>query len=204
MMREMRDASTFPRAAVSGYSFMLVVYASTAITAYAALGHSVPGFLPDSLHAGPTRQLVGVLLTFHIVVAYLITAQPLHRTLHAALFPRTLDGDGAEARMHWAAISAGHLLVCFVLGNSIPFFADMQALIGSLTGSAIVFGFPAYFYLRAHRLARQPMSAFDRLACTAYLLVATPLLTLLGTWASVRDIARDAHAAANNSGAWQC
>jgi hypothetical protein len=106
---------------------MMLVYSSTVIVAYAALGHSVPGFLPDALSHGPARQVVGVMLTFHIIVAYVITAQPLHRFLHATFFPRTLDAAGCEAKLHWALISLGYLLVCFILGNSIPFFADMQA-----------------------------------------------------------------------------
>ena len=67
------------------------------------------------------------MLTFHIIVAYVITAQPLHRFFHSTLFPRTLDEYTFEARLHWALISVGYLSVCFILGNSIPFFADMQA-----------------------------------------------------------------------------
>ena len=41
---------------------MMLVYSSTVIVAYAALGHSVPGFLPDALTHGPARQVVVVML----------------------------------------------------------------------------------------------------------------------------------------------
>ena len=68
----------------------------------------------------------------------------------------------------------------------------------------IVFGFPAYFYYKASKLARKPISTFDTFACATYMLVATPLLTVLGTWASLRDIANDVRTHSNATGAFRC
>jgi len=159
----------------------------------------VPGFLPDVMPPGFGRALVGVLLAFHIGVAYLITAQPLHRFLHSVLFPRSVDSTTSSARVHWALISVGYLLVGFVLTNVVPFFADVQALIGSLTGAPIVYGWPAFFYVRACRLHFAPLTlrSVDGALCAWYLLVCTPVLTVLGTVGSLRDIAEDVRSSAS-------
>ena len=53
---------------------------------YGIEGEGVAGFLPDSMPTGPARVAVGLLLAFHLLVCYLITAQPLTRAIHAALF----------------------------------------------------------------------------------------------------------------------
>ena len=194
MMCEMREPAHFGRAAFSGYIFMMFVYSATVVVSFGSLGGSVPGFLPDALVYGGVRQAVGWLLTYHIVVAFVITAQPLHRSFHGALFPHTLDVDSWVARLHWAVVSLGYLAVCLVLSNKLPFFADMQALIGALGGSATCFGFPAYFYLRACRLNDHPISRADGVLCTFFVAILTPVLTVFGTWASLRDIARSSDA----------
>ena len=112
---------------------MMLVYSSTVIVAYAALGHSVPGFLPDALSHGPARQVVGVMLTFHIIVAYVITAQPLHRFLHATFFPRTLDAAGKDdvlvgrIRMD-PSVEGGRGAALFVCGDQIRKGAALNAV----------------------------------------------------------------------------
>ena len=87
------------------------------------------GFLPDSLPEGPTKSLVGALLTFHILVAYLVTAQPLQKYI-CSLAP----AGGARAvgvrladRMRWLIVSLAYLAFAYVLAATIPFFADLQA-----------------------------------------------------------------------------
>lgn len=219
----MRVPAAFPHAARVGYALMFVVYTATTVIAYGSFGSQVPGFLPDALKAGVPRQVVGLLLTFHIGVAYLITAQPLHRAIHAALFPRTLLAESAAARLHWGAISIGYLILAFALANFVPFFADVQvrapapaahpralaqqrapskatgtratprirarwlssaiawrsrvswpqALIGSMVGASIIFGWPAVFFLRASKLAGVPVAPLDALLCTVFAFVAT-------------------------------
>lgn len=142
IMREMKTPAHFPRALLAANSLMVVVYTSVVVAAYGSHGGDVQSFLPATLPPGPARVAIGLLLTFHTLVCYLIAGQPLHRRMHAALFPQTVDAAGPLAQAHWAAITLSTLLAAYVLANAIPFFNDLQGLLGSLTGTPIVFGTP--------------------------------------------------------------
>lgn len=81
---------------------------------------------------GSLKILTSVLITFHVVVAYVITGQPFHHFLHSKIFPTTLDKSTMRGTLDWFIITAGYLVVGFIISNSIPFFEDVQGLIGSL------------------------------------------------------------------------
>lgn len=73
-------------------------------------------------------------------MAYIITAQPLHRVVHQMLWPKSVDKDNITARAQWGVISIISLLLAFFIANSIPFFEDVQGVIGSLLGAPVMFG----------------------------------------------------------------
>lgn len=187
IMREMRQPRHFPRAVVCANSALVGVYALTSIVGYGAMGDGVAPFLPSSMPPGVLRRATGLLLAFHVGVGCMIIAQPLHRALHLACFPRSAGGgDGAAA--HWALLSCCSLLLAIVVANAVPFFADFQNLIGSLLGAPILFGGPAALYLRACTLHRRPVPPVEAAVCYAYVLLLTPLFSLLGTANAVLDI----------------
>ena len=170
---------------------MIATYLGTCILGYAAFGSDVAGFLPDSMAPGFAKSIVGVLLTLHTAVAYMVTAQPLHRAIHAAIFPETLTSRaGSRVVGHWLLISTGQLVISILLAVAVPFFADLQALLGSLTGAPMIFGFPALFFLRARRLQGLSVSVRDQLLCYFFIFVLTPLFLILGTCTSVKSIVR--------------
>ena len=206
IMREMRQPRHFPRAVVAANGFMLLVYAGSCVVGYSSRGAAVESFLPDSLADGPLKRTVGLLLAFHVAVAYLITGQPLHRTLVEALAPTSEaakgggDGPSGEAT-RWLLVTLGLLCFGFVVSNAIPFFADFQNLLGSVTGAPIVFGFPALFYLRACQLHGKRVSRVDAVGCAVFLGVFLPMFTVLGTVTALRDIADDW---ADNGAPFEC
>ena len=108
--------------------------------------------------------------------------QVLHRQVHTALFPVTVEGSGCRAAVHWALLSLSSLIASFIIANAAPFFADFQDLLGNLFGAPTVFGWPAFFYLRGKTLRGLSLSWIDRLACGTYLAVCVPAFTLLGTY----------------------
>ena len=189
IMREMRQPRHFPRAVVSANTALVGVYALTSAVGYGGMGDGVAPFLPSSMPPGPLRQATGLLLAFHVGVGCMIIAQPLHRALHLACFPRTAaGGDTKGAAAHWALLSCSTVLLAIVVANAVPFFADFQNLIGSLMGAPIMFGGPAALYLRACRLHRRAVPPVEAAVCWAFVLLLTPLFSLLGTANAVLDI----------------
>ena len=203
IMREMEEPRSFPRAAITANAMMILIYVSTCVLGYHAFGADVAGFLPDSMQPGAAKSVVGLLLTLHTAVAYMVTAQPLHRSLHGWLFPETLETSStssARACMHWALLSSGQLLLSVLLATAVPFFADLQALLGSLTGAPMIFGFPALFFLRARHANGLPIRWADLALCGLFLAVLTPLFLVIGTMSSVQSILRNWQAAQATSG----
>ena len=186
-----------------------------------ALGDDVAGFLPDSMADGPAKSAVGLLLIFHTAVAYLAVGQPLHRAMHACIFPSTVDAFTQRAAVHWFIVTSAQLvlhqsipplnlppardprlsLACDVLrflsrpqalsvllATAIPFFSELQSLLGSLTGAPIVFGWPAFFFLRSCAVRGVPVGWADFVVCGAFLGLLLPMFLTLGTASAVQEI----------------
>lgn len=87
---------------------------------------------------------------FHIVVAYVITVQPLNFWLHATIFPKTYNKPGRKGQIHWLLLTISYIIFAFIVGNLIPFFSDLQSLIGyetrrySLFNLLYMFLFPLF------------------------------------------------------------
>ena len=147
LMNEMSHPKEFPKACYVAYCIMCVIYGSVVIIVYGLLGvNHTPEFLPDSLSDGTfAKQIVGVLVVLHICVSYVIACQPLHMYLHSNIFPSTYQQTSVRGNIHWFCVTFGYIVVGYIIGNLIPYFADVQALIGSLFGAAIIFGYPSLF-----------------------------------------------------------
>ena len=189
--REMKQPKEFTKALLSANGLMVACYSGVSAVGYGSHGDAVASFLPDTLPPGSMKSLIGLLLAYHTMVAYLLTAQPLHRQVHLALFPATADRTSSAASPHWALISLGFLTLSFVVANAVPFFADLQDLIGNLFGAATVFGWPAYFFMRGSALLGRPVSPQDQIMCSIFLCICLPAFTLLGTYRSLVHIAED-------------
>jgi len=194
MTAEMKDpVGEFPCALNISYPIMTAVYAVTVIACYGILGDQVDDFLPASMSDGVMKSIVGVLITFHILVAYVFTQTAFVRTLQRLIFGDAAVTEGGHfSRWTWAVISVSYLGFAYTIANAIPFFSDLQELIGSLTGSPIIFGWPPLFYLLAKKKQRVPITMTDKIVCgLIFLWILFPLLTVLGTYASIEDIIDD-------------
>ena len=190
----MKEPRTFTKSIYSAYTLMILVYLCTSALGYLAFGRDVAGFLPDSMQNGTAKSLVGLLLTLHTGVAYMVTAQPLHRAIHGFLFPQTVLEPSSiqqpRAAIHWLCISTGQMTISILLATAVPFFAELQSLLGALTGAPMIFGAPALFYVRGRWLHGLPIKTVDMILCGVFLCVLTPLFTIAGTATSiVRDCA---------------
>jgi len=207
IMSEMRDSQEFPKAIAVAYAIMSVVYGSFAlfVAYYGGVGRVVPEFSPDVLSSSSLKAIVGgTLAVLHISVSYVITCQPLHRWLHSVVFPRTAGKESCRANCHWFLVTVGFLLFGYVIGNLIPFFADVQAILGSLFGAPVVFAYPVLFYFALTRRNRsftseQQITTMKKKIQTSmnwkhtiigvvFLLVCTPLFCILGTTGAIASI----------------
>jgi len=189
MMREMVNSREFGSTALPVATFVMVVcYTGTSIAGVCVYGDAVSDFLPNSMPAGAAKRCVGVLLAFHTLVSYMVTGQPLHRAVHTYLFPHTVDERTLRSSVDWLVVTTMQLVVSLILALAIPFFADLQGLLGSLTGAPFIFGFPAFFFLRASSLAGVTVGWPDYLLCTLFLCVLTPLFMFVGTFSELSHI----------------
>lgn len=203
LMSEMKDAHQFPKACGLAYGLMCIMYALTVVVAYGISGQDTEEFLPDILPPSLARKTVGLLVCLHISVSYVISCQPLHMWLHSQVFPQTFQLESKLGAIHWFIITCGYLVFGFIIGNLIPFFADVQALIGSLFGAPTIFAWPVAFYVVVQRRRVQSWRATLQVmgwgqvgVCAFFLFVCTPLFVLLGTAGALTSIVQDAEHAA--------
>ena len=198
IMREMRKPGRFGEAVLWANLLMGVVYTATIVVSYGARGDRVAAFLPDSLDesSDAARQAVGLLLTFHTGVCYLITGQPLHRALHAALFPSDAARHWREGRpsgpLRWLVVTSTMLCVSLVVAVTVPFFSRFQSLLGALTGVPSIFGWPPLFFLCSPRAPERTSPSrgdqVDRGLCYVFLIILLPALSAMGTVSALAAI----------------
>jgi amino acid permease len=191
IMREMESSSDFPKAIFAASTIMGSVYLATCLISVWLMGRNVPEFLPDAIPASHllVRRIVGWLLAYHVVVSYILTNQPLASTFHAMLSPDTLlDYVSWRGKLFWLAITSALLGFSFLLANAIPFFSTFQALIGSLLGAPLMFGWPAFFYLSACVQQGSFVPYIDGGLCFLFLIVFLPLCTVAGCISAVQNL----------------
>lgn len=204
IMREMKSSSDFPKAIFAASTIMGSVYLATCTISVWMMGQNVPEFLPDAIPVSHVmvRRIVGWLLAFHVLVSYTLTNQPLASKFHAVLSPNTLlDYASWRGKLWWLIITSALLCFSFLIANAIPFFSTFQALIGSLLGAPLMFGFPAFFYLSACMQQGAFVPYTDGGLCFLYLIVFLPLCTVAGCFSSVQNLISDW---ANQGTPFQC
>jgi len=102
IMGQMKQPTRFTTAAWGANIAMGSVYLMTTAAAYYFVGSDVKGFLPFSLPDSMPliKAAVGVLLCFHILVSYLLSAQPLTEYLHQRVSQMLCGRRGAQVHSH--------------------------------------------------------------------------------------------------------
>jgi len=197
VLAEMKAPKQFPKALAYSFTFMAVVYMYVVVTAYGMKGSAVPGFLPDILPEGPARITADVLLLIHITIAYVVVAQPVHAWIHSKVAPKTLYKNTTKGKIHWFLICLGFVSFAWLIANLVPFFDEVQSLIGSLFGAPIMFGWPALFYTLSCRRKTEDgtwkstlkvMGWKHSTMCALFLFAFLPLFLILGTAGSLMSI----------------
>mmetsp|Transcript_9563 Transcript_9563/g.28983 ORF Transcript_9563/g.28983 Transcript_9563/m.28983 type:complete len:451 (-) Transcript_9563:16-1368(-) len=170
---------------------LIALYAGAMFLGYHYRGATVAGFLPDSLADGPAKTLVGLLLFFHVAVTYLVNNQPLSKKIYEFAYG-DLKRSQPRAARRWAAISGTLLVWSYLIANLIPWFSAFQALMGSLLGAPIMFGFPVAFYVLDERQRQHVVGHFPTRAALAVVGgLVLPATLVVGTVAAFVGLAAE-------------
>jgi len=197
IMREMKDSRDFGKAVTVANGLMGSVYLITCliVTIFSRMYlHEVPEFLPNAIPITSTaiRMIVGILLSYHVTISYILNNQPLSNALHAMISPDTLlDYDTYKGRFIWICITTTLLTFSVAVANSIPFFSTFQSLVGSLMGAPLMFGWPAYFYWKASWNENNSMNKIDVILCLIFFIVFLPMCTVCGTISAIQQLIND-------------
>jgi hypothetical protein len=102
--------------------------------------------------------------------------------------------------MHWLLITVGYVLFAWIVANIVPFFGNLQALIGALLGAQIVFGWLSLYFLSANKNRNGNSTWAETLRSVGlinssisliFLFIFTPLFCILGTWSGISSIIQD-------------
>ena len=188
IMREMKKSRQFPKSVSVANMIMCVVYGATTGLSYYYKGSGVNSFLPFALQKGIVKTIVGLLLCYHIIVSYLVTGMPLMFSFHEMIWPNTLYLRNSRSKVHWAIITGSFLVLSYFIANLIPFFSDFQNIIGSALGAPILFGWPAFFFLRACYIHNKRISWFDLIICCFFLFIMLPSCVGLGLYSAITSL----------------
>ena len=71
------------------------------------------------------------------------------------IFPSTFNSSSTKGKLHWLLITSTYLAFAWAVGNLIPFFSDVQGLLGALLGAPIAFMWPSLYYLLTSKKQNQ-------------------------------------------------
>ena len=93
-----------------------------------------------------------------------------------------------RAALDWFVCTGALLVSSAIVAVAIPFFSDLQQLLGSFLGAPLVFGCPAFFFLASSRAVGKPIATVDLVLCGLFLYILSPLFAIVGTATSLVQI----------------
>eukprot|EP00656_Telonema_subtile_P016263 TRINITY_DN18579_c0_g1_i1.p1 TRINITY_DN18579_c0_g1~~TRINITY_DN18579_c0_g1_i1.p1 ORF type:complete len:468 (-),score=144.96 TRINITY_DN18579_c0_g1_i1:262-1665(-) len=148
-MASMADPRDFPKCVYGSSIVMTVIYATVAVLGYVFLGDKVQSPVTNDLGEGWASVTAEVVLIFHVVVGYAVSANVFNGFIFSKVFPEEdLMGSSFLIRLKWFSITVGSIALAFVVANVIPVFSDFVNLYGSSLGVLITYHFPSIMYLK--------------------------------------------------------
>ncbi|KAG8184420.1 hypothetical protein JTE90_004590 [Oedothorax gibbosus] len=137
---DMKNRNDFPKAAIAGFIFLLILYVPVAVLGYSVYGDKVESDVIDSLPHSTIKTIISVLLAFHMIFAFLLVINATSQEFEE--FLNVPNGFGWKR----CAVRTAMLVVIVFIAQSIPKFGKVLNLVG---GSAITLTasvFPCFFY----------------------------------------------------------
>ncbi|KAL1117319.1 hypothetical protein AAG570_004645 [Ranatra chinensis] len=142
IQNDMIDRAKFSKSAMIGFSVILCLYVPVALIGYIVYGDDVNANVVLSLSRGPLVSLANLLMALHLVMAFLIVINPV------ALELENIFDVPHEFCALRCILRSLMVLVMVIIGESIPEFAKILALVGGSTITLGTFVLPNYFYMR--------------------------------------------------------
>eukprot|EP00980_Cylindrotheca_fusiformis_P012016 scaffold2844_cov123-Cylindrotheca_fusiformis.AAC.9 len=114
-----------------------------------------PSFLFDAIPEGLSRRVAGLLLWGHVAVSYAINSQALCSSIDRFIVSRlAIDSfvGTLDPTKRWLLLTLTVATSSYLVSNAIPFFKDLVALIGALTGVPLTLTLPVLLYRKAKKL----------------------------------------------------
>eukprot|EP00041_Stephanoeca_diplocostata_P019864 m.432789 g.432789 ORF g.432789 m.432789 type:complete len:457 (-) comp21414_c1_seq6:171-1541(-) len=192
VMREMKTPKKFPHSVGAANFIMMLVYSLISGLSYYFKGDYLDtqsGFLPNSVTNRTIKIIVGCLVTFNLISAYLLTNIPLAIAFHDIWdFENSRDHTSWKGRLQWLVINACILTFGFVMTNLVPNFKAFQSIIGSAFGAPIMFGWPALFMVAAHLRFKRQLGVLHAAGCACFLVIFLPSCMGLGLTNAIKSL----------------
>jgi len=156
LMADMQTPEDFPRVFLINAPLQVFLYLLVACWGYHFAGDKAEGYFLDNLPDGEPYRWASILLFAHVAIAFLVKNVVICRALHERLAPSRVntgfrESGGVRAQAEFSAIVVFIFTIGCLIANSIPFFSDMLALIGSLLSGPISFLLPIAFWIGTRR-----------------------------------------------------
>ncbi|CAE6963627.1 AAP4 [Symbiodinium natans] len=147
LMADMQTPEHFPLVFLINAPLQVFLYLLVACWGYHFAGDKAEGYFLDNLPDGEPYRWASILLFLHVAIAFLVKNVVISRALHMRLSPSRVDvgfrePGGIRAQAEFAACVVFVFITGTLIANSIPFFSDLLALIGSLLSGPISFLLP--------------------------------------------------------------
>ena len=139
----MKDKTKFPRAVMSGYICLLVIFIPIAVGGFALYGGSTLPNILNNLPDSALKTSIRVLMAFHVFAALLILINPVNMS-----FEKTLGMDGASGGFGLKRVLVRSWIGLSLIGVilSVPKFEKILGIVGATSVSTTSFIFPTLFY----------------------------------------------------------
>ncbi|CAG9782175.1 unnamed protein product [Diatraea saccharalis] len=142
IQNDMTDKKGFSQSLQYSFAAILILYLPIAIGGYAVYGEAVAPNVASSLSATPLTLAGNILMAIHLVTAFIIIINPVCQEMEELYsVPRESTGWRIVVRV---SIMLGILFI----GESIPRFYTVLALVGGTTVALLTFVLPSYCYLQ--------------------------------------------------------
>uniref|UniRef100_H2Z6U2 Amino acid transporter transmembrane domain-containing protein n=1 Tax=Ciona savignyi TaxID=51511 RepID=H2Z6U2_CIOSA len=143
---DMREPERFPKAVIVAMGSILCMYIPVGAIGFSVYGDLVADNIFDSLSQGPMKTIATILITMHLVFAYVIIQNPLSQVFE---MPLNLPDEFGWKRV---LVRTSITLVVIFTAESCPRFGHILALVGGSAVTLNTFVFPSIFFWRLTRL----------------------------------------------------